>query len=86
MDIGAFAAAVVAYCGVTHASVNSWVRTRRHNMDVGGVPYSYHQVGLGADVIYDDPAPEKTWRVSIANKLGLRCIVEGDHDHLEPKK
>ncbi len=78
-----FAAALIAYCGATRASVTSWGRTPAHNKAVGGVPTSYHTAWLGADVIYDLALPAAD-RSSIARHLGLEVIHESDHDHIEP--
>ena len=78
-----FAAALLAYCSATNASVTSWGRTRAHNAAVGGVPNSQHRAWLAADVIYDAPMPLDD-RQTLARLLELRLIPEGDHDHLQP--
>jgi hypothetical protein len=69
---------------LTGASATSSFRTAKHNHDVGGVPHSAHLAGLAVDVIYDDPTPTQAERQEWARRLGLKLIVEGDHDHLQP--
>lgn len=74
---------VLFYCTLARASITSSFRTAHHNEQVGGVPHSAHLVGLAADVVYDGTPPEKERR-EWAERLGLKLIVEGDHDHLQP--
>jgi hypothetical protein len=50
---------------------------------VGGVTHSAHLAGLAVDVVYDAPLAE-AMRQGWASRFGLRLIVEGDHDHLQP--
>src|SRR5688572_15015308 len=71
------------YCAIFAASQTSGQRTIKHNKAVGGVPNSAHLFGLARDVVYDTP-PDKDMRVSMGARLGLRVIVEGDHDHIQP--
>ena len=78
-----FHARVLSYCTAMGASMTSGFRTLTHNKAVGGVAGSAHRFGLAADVVYDEPWPAAT-RVEMAKRLGLRCIVESDHDHLQP--
>jgi hypothetical protein len=79
-----FVARLMAYCAATGASVTSYGRTPAHNRAVGGVPFSYHLLFLAADVVYDAPLPEDRRRRTAA-QLGLRLVIEGDHDHLQPE-
>lgn len=76
--------ALVLYCLCTDGSVTSYLRTPKHNELVGGVPDSAHQIGLAADVVYDDltELPESK-RLRMAERLGLELIIEGNHDHLQ---
>lgn len=75
--------AVRSFCTVLNGSVSSYGRAKAHNVAVGGVKYSAHQVWLGADVVYDTlPAIEE--RSEWAARLGLKLVVENDHDHLQP--
>lgn len=78
-----FAAALIAYCAATGASVTSWGRTLAHNKTAGGAANSFHLTWQAADVVYDArlPLPQ---RKALARHLGLELIAEGDHDHLEP--
>lgn len=78
-----FLTGVMIYCTRAGGSVTSWGRTKAHNQKVGGVQNSPHLYWLGADVVLDAPAPEGE-RVELARRLGLKLIVEADHDHLQP--
>lgn len=85
MTIGEFAEAVATYCLIHGGSITSWGRTTIHNKVVGGVPGSAHRFWRGADVVYDDFNTTKDQaRVEYAARLGLKIIIEGDHDHLQP--
>lgn len=77
-----FAAAVYVYCMHMRASVTSWFRTPLHNSRVGGKHDSRHLIGLGADVVYD-AVPLIQDRRALAEKLGLKLVLETDHDHLQ---
>lgn len=81
-----FALAVYRYCVRVHGSVTSWVRTPNRNSAVGGVMRSHHLSGLAVDVVLDEPLTHKIAtdaRHKLAADLGLRLVIEGDHDHLE---
>ena len=75
---------VLTYCAVLNASTTSGRRTRTHNTNVGGVAHSAHLAGLAFDVVYDQPVPGAE-REGWAHRLGLKVVVEGDHDHLQPE-
>lgn len=75
--------AVLLYCVIVGASQTSGFRTPDHNQRVGGVIYSAHQADLGRDVVYDKPVADH-YRIEWGTRLGLRVIIEGDHDHLQP--
>lgn len=85
MTLGEFAEAVRAYALLTNASATSWGRTTQRNQAVGGVLYSAHRVWLACDLVYDEPVVPKDQRIIIADRLGLKVLDEGDHDHLQPK-
>ncbi len=78
-----FSLAVMAYCCAMTASVTSWGRTPLHNHMIGGVEGSFHVIWLAADVVYDE-APPVEYRRMAALRLGLKLVVESDHDHLQP--
>lgn len=78
-----FLDALRSCCARFGASVTSYGRTPLHNDAVGGVPGSAHQFWLAADVVYDAFVPEPARRL-VGTRLGLRVIVEPDHDHLQP--
>lgn len=83
MSSAEFALRLLTYCYLTSGSVTSWFRTAAHNLDVGGMPNSAHLYGVGADVVYDAPVPLAA-ATERAERLGLRLLREGDHDHLQP--
>jgi len=71
---------IAIHCGV---SVTSWIRSKKRNEKVGGVPFSLHQVGLAVDLAWDteeDREKAKYW----CKRLGLSCLDEGDHLHVQP--
>lgn len=82
MTTGEFYERAKTYAMLTNASGTSAGRTEKHNKDVGGVPYSAHRFWLAQDLVYDGPAPPDG--DIIAQRLGLKLIREGDHDHLQP--
>lgn len=83
MTPGEFYAIVLAYCAAMGASITSGRRTYAHNATVGGVAGSAHRFGLAFDLVYDAPALPSV-RVAMAERLGLKLLVESDHDHVQP--
>ena len=77
-----FVDALRTYCFRFGGSVTSLGRTPAHNVAVGGVADSLHQVWLAGDVVYDAPQPLEA-RERTAARLGLRLVPESDHDHLQ---
>jgi hypothetical protein len=78
-----FAEAVAEFAQKFGGSCTSWGRTAVHNTSVGGVHGSPHVSWLGADLVYDTPAPLAD-REAAAHALGLQLIAEATHDHLQP--
>lgn len=85
LRIQAFALAVYRYCVRFRGSVVSGFRTRSRNRDVGGKPDSLHLQGLAADVVLDFNGDDDSRHVA-AFDLGLRLVIEHDHDHLEYRR
>jgi len=84
MNPGEFTIAKLLYCFLLAASETSGYRTRAHNAKLpGSVEHSPHLLGLAADVVYDGPQPLEL-RQAWAQRLGLKLVVEADHDHLQP--
>jgi hypothetical protein len=83
MDISEFLLGVFILCGRHNGSVTSWIRTEEHNKLVGGVPYSYHLMGMGCDVVLDEMVKNERFEED-AKHLQLDPILEGDHYHLQP--
>lgn len=63
-------------------SVTSWFRTEKHNKAVGGALCSWHLMGLAVDVVLDNIS-DKAFFLDDAKKLGLICLDEQDHIHLQ---
>jgi hypothetical protein len=80
---GDFAEAIFTYCVLTGGSEIGGRRTEKRNALKSGVQHSAHLVKLASDVVYDTDIPFEV-RSSWARRLGLKLIVEDDHDHLEP--
>nr|QJB20188.1 MAG: hypothetical protein [Microvirus sp.] len=84
-----FALAVYRYCVRVRGSVTSGFRTPSRNTVVGGEVRSFHLQGLAADVVLDEPLTHKIAtdaRHKLASDLGIKLIIESDHDHLEPRR
>ncbi len=85
MTVEEFAGAMLSYVCRYRGSVTSWIRSPERNGDVGGVKYSYHLLGLAADVVYEpNPKPLLADARRTAAQVGLKVIRESDHDHLQP--
>lgn len=63
-------------------SVSSWIRTPKHNKDVGGKINSNHLDGLGLDIILDNPK-DKAKFCKRVNEMGLHWLDESDHIHVQ---
>ncbi len=63
-------------------SVTSWIRSRKHNTAVGGVPTSRHLFGLAVDVVFDEGVDTRDFNL-LASQIGLEVVVEGDHLHVQ---
>lgn len=81
-----FDSAVRVLEGAFPISRTSGKRTPHRNKLVGGHPRSWHLLGLAADYAWDPGVPEevKAHMRHRAAQLGLRVVVEEDHDHLQP--
>ncbi len=77
-----FATALISLLNTIAASVTSWIRTTKHNTQVGGVPESKHLRGLAADLVLDNP-DDHAALIARAQELGLTCRSEPDHVHVE---
>ena len=79
-----FATAIRQLCQAFGGSVTSWGRTEAHNRAVGGVAGSPHTWWVGADIVWD-AVPHPTTIEEYAGALGLHCLWEGTHTHVQPK-
>lgn len=82
MDWVTFLGAVGPVIMECEGNVTSWVRTKKHNAEVGGHPDSYHQCGLAVDVTFEnkdlkDRFKRRMW------KMGFGVLDEGDHVHVQ---
>ena len=77
---------VIVFRSVFAGSITSAGRTIKHNQLVGGVEGSPHIFDLAVDITFDDPVRNNTdiGQMAYAKKLGLLCIIESDHNHLQP--
>lgn len=83
MTIGEFAEAASQYCMMLGGSQTSCGRSTAHNKAVGGVTNSAHRYFRACDVVYDVPIAAAEADIT-AQRLGLKLVREGDHDHLQP--
>ncbi len=82
MDLYQFLHAVYVLCMNHRGSVTSWIRTRYRNELVGGLPTSLHLHGLACDIVFDPPeTPGRA--ATAAGVLGLHCLIEHDHLHVQ---
>jgi hypothetical protein len=83
MSRTAFWIAVQVMLSRYKGSETSGARTPKHNEEVGGKPDSPHLVGLGQDVVWDDP-PRLVELQLNAQAIHLVVIRDKDHDHFQP--
>jgi uncharacterized protein YcbK (DUF882 family) len=63
-------------------SVTSWIRSKKHNVQVDGSNNSRHLLGLAVDIILDDK--EEIFRLKAdAIRMNLIVVNEGDHLHVQ---
>lgn len=82
MNVACFAFLINTLVRIYPASVTSWFRTEQRNIMKDGQPDSLHQIGLAVDLVFQrqsDAAPF----IHAARRLGLQCVDEGDHLHVE---
>ncbi len=64
--------------GAKGLKVTSWWRTPWHNFAVGGVAFSWHQIGWAYDVL-----PKNSATLHRLDQLRLKVIPESDHLHAQ---
>lgn len=64
-------------------STSSWIRSPKHNKQVGGHKYSKHKDALAVDVILDDPMNDTKPFIRAVELLGYNYKNEGDHIHVQ---
>jgi hypothetical protein len=75
LGFGALGYAMIQKKGLT---ISSWWRSVDHNASVGGLPTSWHLLGLAYDVV---PATDA---VNVAlQTMGFHTLNEGDHIHAQ---
>lgn len=77
-----------ALCRLYSGSETSGGRTTLRNDEVGGHPNSWHLLhrhAMAVDVVLDDMSQSRkdAFRLAAA-KLGIKCLDEGSHLHLQP--
>ena len=65
-------------------SVTSWIRSEKHNEQVGGNKNSRHLLGTAVDIVLDD-RNETTRFISDAHRMDLVVVVETGHLHVQTK-
>jgi uncharacterized protein YcbK (DUF882 family) len=65
-------------------SVTSWIRSKKHNKEVGGDDNSRHLLALAVDVKLDDPKQIQSFKAD-AHRMDLIVVDEGDHLHVQEK-
>lgn len=84
MTIGEFWQHVTTICHLFNLRVTSGPRSHHWNKSVGGVPDSYHLVGMAADLVPCRPEDKENLK-DMAERLKIVAIDEGDHWHLQPR-
>lgn len=87
MTIGEFWGHVTTLCHVYDGRVTSGPRSIYWNNELGGVPTSFHLLGLGADVVLRY-SPDRQAFTEAAARLKITVIDEiekKNHLHLQPK-
>lgn len=83
MTPGQFCEMLLPLIQESGGSVTSWVRSRRHNTEVGGVGNSWHCVGLALDITDFDSEESRQRFIFRARKMGMQVRDETDHVHVE---
>jgi hypothetical protein len=81
-SLTSFCEKVAILCAATNGSVTSWIRSKKHNKDVGGVDNSLHQIALAVDTIHDT-LEDKARAIKLGRRIDLLVIDEGDHLHIQ---
>lgn len=79
-----FCLIVRSLCRIHKLSVTSWGRTVERNRKAGGLKNSWHLDFMAVDCEPDDRT-DATALKEDAEALGLDCVLEVDHVHLEPR-
>ena len=74
-----------AFLGDAGATITSGQRTPERNLEVGGVPNSFHLTGQARDILPPQTQQQAQMIRQEAAARGLEIIDEGDHWHLEPR-
>ena len=82
MGLSEFMYIMAAICFRWQCSVTSWIRSHKHNKDVGGMDDSLHLWGLAVDIVPDD-WDNLQWILADIKEAGLHYLVEDDHIHVQ---
>jgi len=82
MSFHGFGNLVALVLGTYGGSVVSGHRSAKRNEAVGGHEFSLHLVGLAVDAEFDS-AEQKEGGITMARRLGLMAIDEGDYVHIQ---
>lgn len=84
MTIDDFTIYIMMICTITRASVTSWIRTKKHNAEVGGKDTSLHLLGLAVDVVLDNIGDGPLLE-GLCSRYGLHFLKETDHYHIQDR-
>lgn len=82
MNVACFAFLISTLVRMYPASVTRWFSTPERNAKVGGLPESLHQIGLAVDLVFTRDVDRVSFTTA-ATRLGLQCVWEIDHLHVE---
>lgn len=67
-------------CNIPGVTVTSWWRSPFRNYELGGSPFSLHQLGLAWDLV---PGSALTQAELFKTGLPMKIVPEGDHIHVQ---
>jgi uncharacterized protein YcbK (DUF882 family) len=84
MTVEEFVSIIQPIIHVHNGSVTSWIRSVKHNAEVGGAVNSRHILGLAVDVVLDEMTEDKKAAfMKDCRRYSLVPLDEGDHIHVQ---
>lgn len=84
MRISEFLYLVLVICFKFDCSVTSWIRTKKHNRNIGGKKGSLHTLGLAVDIVLDNPDKREDL-LEFCHENVLHYYIEPDHIHIQTR-